>query len=1014
MDAPRSVAGLLIDEEARRRFEAAWAGGDPPPLADFLPAPDSPLFPGTLEELVHIDLEMRWRLEQPGPRIESYVERHPPLGAADVLGRLIETECLVRHQYGGAAPTPGEYEARFPGALAGAEARVFDTVADELGVPRGAAIGRYRLLGEHARGGFGRVWRAEDAVLGRTVALKQLSDRLAGEPSVRARFVNEARITARLEHPGIVPVHELGDDAGEPYYTMKLVRGRTLGEVIREHFDAQRGAAGDRLDERRLVDVFLTVARTAAYAHAKRVIHRDLKPENIIVGDYGEVHVLDWGIAKDLSEPAPEPVVGPSAAPAGDAAETRVGEILGTPAYMSPEQASGQSATVDERSDVFALGAILYEMLTGQRPFGGGTPEEVLDQVLTAEPAPPNELRPGVSRPLAAICMRAMAKRREARYAAVSELAADVERYLGGEPVSAYRETLPERALRWARAHRMAVAVASAVLLVCAIAAAVGLFWWQSVEQEREQATAERKARQEIRVAADQASARSELRAGRYEAAMAHLEHAFGALNALPALRSRAPAVAEKLGRVQRLARFSRLADEAWFEAGDNPVSPSGPERAREALGALGLDWNTEPWAAQPFEEELSEQQRARLREDVQRLTLLQGILEATPAMADPFGTDAGPACRRALDALARTEGRGAVVAELLGAFCRMRLGESYALPEVDATQTNHPVDHYFLGFIHFWMRAFPSQQVTIFARMLTSKVRGLDFDAPLQTAIAHFRAAAALEPDRYWHHFMVGWALMVDEDYPGAELAYNACVALRPAYHQAYVARADALIRSAEDERPQGADALRLRARLDLEAAHQLAPYASTVHLLQVVLHLRAGETGDAVDSLLLGLILDEAVVRAAIGVAPIAFDADLSWLGSWSGVVDGQLEGPHARAALAATALANLVTKGASAAEATIALAVGSGDESPELWAVRGAAHLAAERWEPARADFARAHAAAPGLFLAAAGYARTLEVEGATAASIEAWERSAAVALAPWQRRLVEAALDRLREG
>src|SRR5262245_1078400 len=206
---------------------------------------------------------------------------------------------------------------------------------------------RYEQVSEHARGGLGRVVRAVDRRLGRTVAVKEL---LRHDPSNEARFMREAMITARLEHPGIVPVHEAGRwPNGDPYYVMKLVEGRTLKELI-----VERSGLRERLG---LMPHVIAVADAVGYAHSEGVIHRDLKPSNVIVGGFGETIVVDWGLARDRKCHVPEPTDDILTA-AGSGVSTVSGKVVGTPAYMSPEQARGD--VVDERGDVYALGAVLY------------------------------------------------------------------------------------------------------------------------------------------------------------------------------------------------------------------------------------------------------------------------------------------------------------------------------------------------------------------------------------------------------------------------------------------------------------------------------------------------------------------------------------------------------------------------------------------------------------------------------------------------------------------------------
>ncbi|NUP97460.1 MAG: serine/threonine protein kinase, partial [Planctomycetaceae bacterium] len=234
----------------------------------------------------------------------------------------------------------------------------------EVGVPeRVEGHSTYRVQGELARGGMGVLYRGEDVDLGREVALKVLRDELARRPDVVQRFVEEAQVAGQLQHPGVVPVHELGLlPDGRPYFAMKLVHGRTFAEAL-----AETGATG----RERWIDTFASICRTVAYAHSRGVVHRDLKPANVLLGKFGEVQVIDWGLAKVLGREEGK-------AHASEARTSQAGHVMGTPAYMAPEQARGDSGSVDERVDVFALGAVLCEILTGSPPYVGGKERTVV------------------------------------------------------------------------------------------------------------------------------------------------------------------------------------------------------------------------------------------------------------------------------------------------------------------------------------------------------------------------------------------------------------------------------------------------------------------------------------------------------------------------------------------------------------------------------------------------------------------------------------------------------------
>jgi eukaryotic-like serine/threonine-protein kinase len=337
---------------------------------------------------------------------------------------------------------------------------------------------RFRILRPHARGGLGAVFVALDAELNREVALKQILDRHADDPDSRARFLLEAEVTGRLEHPGVVPVYGLGCDAqGRPFYAMRLVKGESLKGAV-ERFHAAGGVGDPRrwnLELRRLLSRFVAVSNVVAYAHSRGVIHRDLKPANILLGPYGETLVVDWGLAKVVGR-------GEAVAQAGGveatlqpgsgsgSSETLPGTALGTPAYMSPEQAMGRLEQVGPLSDVYSLGATLYCLLTGKPPLDETDVGEALRRVQCGEFPPPRAVRPGIPPGLEAIGLKAMALKPEERYPSARALADEIEHWLADEPVSVYREPLSVRLTRWGRRHRT-LATGIGVLLVTAVAA---------------------------------------------------------------------------------------------------------------------------------------------------------------------------------------------------------------------------------------------------------------------------------------------------------------------------------------------------------------------------------------------------------------------------------------------------------------------------------------------------------------------------------------------------------------
>jgi serine/threonine-protein kinase len=329
---------------------------------------------------------------------------------------------------------------------------------------------RYTLTRMHAEGGLGRVWLARDRDLNRGVALKEIRPHHASNGELWRRFLKEAQITGQLEHPNIVPVYELArrKEDDQPFYTMRFVRGQSLLGAIREFHRGRAGRAPDALALHSLLGAFLKVCDAIAYAHSRGVVHRDLKPENIVLGGYGEVVVLDWGLAKLVDAPEEtseqETELDERIAVSPEAQGDKTHGVVGTPCYMAPEQVAGKHDHINSRTDIYALGGILFEILTGRPPADGPTTADVLEQIRTGRIPRARQAEPTVPRPLEAICARAMAFDRAKRYARAADLAAEVRRWIADEPVTAYREPLAARARRWMRKHRTLVTSAAAVV----------------------------------------------------------------------------------------------------------------------------------------------------------------------------------------------------------------------------------------------------------------------------------------------------------------------------------------------------------------------------------------------------------------------------------------------------------------------------------------------------------------------------------------------------------------------
>ncbi|MGH7137318.1 MAG: serine/threonine-protein kinase, partial [Pirellulales bacterium] len=367
---------------------------------------------------------------------------------------------------------------------------------------------RFTLLRPHAHGGLGEVYVAHDAELKREVALKRIRDARLDTPENRARFILEAEVTGGLEHPGIVPVYSLGtSDDGRPFYAMRFIKGESLKQAIGRYHqsgEAGRGEGPRLLELRKLLARFIDVCNAIEYAHSRGVLHRDLKPDNIMLGAYGETLVVDWGLAKPIGAQEPAVTLGPASSEefaggavgadgsdskfswASGTAPTQMGAAVGTPAYMSPEQASGELDRIGVASDVYSLGATLYCILTGQPPFVYDNVAQILERVRRGDLTPPRTVKADVPAALEAICVKAMAHDPADRYPTPRVLAEELERWLADEPVAAHRAQWHERLARWARRHRRAVEAAAAALALVTAVSVIAALVVHSAKQQAE------------------------------------------------------------------------------------------------------------------------------------------------------------------------------------------------------------------------------------------------------------------------------------------------------------------------------------------------------------------------------------------------------------------------------------------------------------------------------------------------------------------------------------------------
>jgi len=334
-----------------------------------------------------------------------------------------------------------------------------------------APLSRFEIVKLHERGGIGEVFLARDLELQREVALKQIRMNRADETESQQRFVAEAEITGRLEHPGIVPVYGLGRyPDGRPYYAMRFISGQSMRIAIDRMHAA--GQLRDPIELRRLLARFIDVCQAIGFAHQRGIVHCDIKPSNVMLGEFGETLVVDWGLARSfptVESPGSHLI-------RGEGVCEPEGAVVGTPQFMSPEQAAGEQNVVGAASDIFSLGATLYYLLVGRPPFSGTSVTDVLRAVRTADFRSPRSVDVSVPPALDAICMKAMAYRPEHRYLSAIDLAGDVQCYLDDRPVSAYREPLRVRVGRWMRGHTTLVATTLTAVLVSTALLAIGFY----------------------------------------------------------------------------------------------------------------------------------------------------------------------------------------------------------------------------------------------------------------------------------------------------------------------------------------------------------------------------------------------------------------------------------------------------------------------------------------------------------------------------------------------------------
>jgi serine/threonine protein kinase/Flp pilus assembly protein TadD len=802
----------------------------------------------------HADWQPEWKaLEEdfdPADRVESSFEAaraldfrfdSPSLGTSDVD----QTVTLRRDETGRLVPDFGLAHFETPGQRTLSKPRAM----------RRPEIPGYEILGELGRGAMGVVYRARQLRLNREVALKMI---LAGDHAsadTLARFTAEAETIAKIRHPHIVQIYAISDWEGRPYVELEYVEGGSLGSRLDGTPWPPRSAA-------RLLE---SLARAAAEAHRQGIVHRDLKPANILMTSTGEPKISDFGLAKTLEE---------------DSGLTRTESILGSPNYMAPEQADGRAKEVGRSADIYALGANLYELLTGRPPFVAPTVLATLDLVKNADPVPPRRLQPLLDRDLETICLKCLEKEPEKRYDTADNLADDLAAYLANEPIQAMRSAHWERVLKWVK--RRPSTAALILVSVMALLAGLAVLDWRQREVARISAIS-RKNLENLRNQVDRCVllGRESIRRQEWESAQTQMSTALTLLRSEPRLASSqeivqrmfnqcSERISEQAAREsarRRFVEFQKLYDEAIFYQSDyTGLESEANIRASRSSAAEALSkFDRQPGQSkslrsvlEPSPHHFDARELEKINVSCYELSLLlaESVSRSLPG-EDPLRQD-----RRALEILESVRNRGLITpafhlrrasaldraGDASGADLERKLAEEFPVTQWSA------VDHFLTG-----EQAFQRKD--------------------LKRAIDSFRHALAIQPDRFWAHYFLAVCLLKDHRPAEAQSALIACQSRRPGFAWTYLLKG-----FAEGEMGEFELAEEDFRRANLLPLNDQERYVMLVN--RGVMRIRRGRNEDAIVDLTAAIALKpdqfEAFINLAMGYKNLGhWDQALETLG-------------------------------------------------------------------------------------------------------------------------------------